>query len=100
MCTVGFVLAVSTTTAAAACSPSVVVIIIVVGELVDNVTLRGPFRVGMDGQSHLLNVLVPVVVGLVDGLLLLLLVLLIKRCDNGRQKDVTWGIGRKDSELS
>lgn len=47
--------------------------VVVVGELVDNVTLCRPLRVGMDGQAHLLNVLVSVVARLVDGRLLLVL---------------------------
>lgn len=47
--------------------------VVVVGELVDNVTLCRPLRVGMDGQAHLLNVLVAVVARLVHGRLLLVL---------------------------
>lgn len=54
---------------------TVIVVVVVVGELVDNITLGRPLRVGMDGQSHLLNVLVAIVARLIHGRLLLLLLL-------------------------
>lgn len=57
---------------------------VVVGELVDNITLCRPLRVCMDGQSNLLNVLVPVVAGLVNGRFLVLLLLLLKGVRNAR----------------
>lgn len=69
---VGFILTVSSTTTP---GRTVIVVVVVVGELVDNITLGRPLRVGMDGQSHLLNVLVAIVARLIHGRLLLLLLL-------------------------